>query len=464
VFDANPEVIRDLKEQGVVLRHETYDHSYPHCWRTGTPLIYRAVSSWFVQVTAIKQRMLELNQEIDWTPEHLRDGSFGKWLANARDWTISRNRFWGSPIPVWRSDDPSYPRIDVYGSLDELERDFGVRPDDLHRPFVDELVRPNPDDPTGESMMRASRRCSTAGSSRARCRSRRSTTPFENREWFESHYPGDFIVEYVAQTRGWFYTMHVLADRAVRPAGVPALPRSRIVLGDDGLKMSKSLATTRPARGVRQPRRRRDPLVPAQLDDPARRRLLRDRGGDPRDRATGAPAAVEHVVLPVALRERGRHPRHGRADVSADTHVLDRYILAKTRTLVDDVTASMDDYDLFAACGQIRSFLDALTNWYVRRSRDRFWSGDQDAVDTLHTCLTTLCRVAGTAAAAHDRCGVPRSQRVSAASISSRGRDGSALRRRRARAGRWTSRERCARRRCVCARRISGECASRCRH
>jgi isoleucyl-tRNA synthetase len=154
VFEANADVIKALKEMGVVLRHDTYNHSYPHCWRCAEPLVYRAVSSWFVQVTAFRDRMVELNQNINWTPEHIKDGTFGKWIGNARDWAISRNRFWGSPIPVWKSDDPTYPRIDVYGSIEELSRDFGVEVQDLHRPGIDNLVRPNPDDPTGASMMR----------------------------------------------------------------------------------------------------------------------------------------------------------------------------------------------------------------------------------------------------------------------------------------------------------------------
>src|SRR6202022_2245068 len=241
VLEANAPIIRDPRRRGVLVRHDSYVHSYPHCWRTDTPLIYKAVSSWFVQVTAVRDRMLELNQEITWVPSHVRDGAFGKWLENARDWSISRNRFWGSPIPVWKSDDPEYPRIDVYGSLDELERDFGVRPTDLHRPAIDELVRPNPDDPTGQSTMRRVTDVLDCWFESGAMPFAQVHYPFDNRDWFEHHFPADFIVEYVGQTRGWFYTLHVLATALFdRPAFSTCIAHG-IVLGDDGRKLSKRL-------------------------------------------------------------------------------------------------------------------------------------------------------------------------------------------------------------------------------
>ena len=225
----------------MLLRRESYEHSYPHCWRCREPLIYMAVSSWFVSTTKIRDRMLELNQQIRWVPEHIKDGQFGRWLENTRDWSISRNRFWGSPIPVWKSDDPAYPRIDVYGSLDELERDFGVRPDDLHRPFIDDLTRPNPDDPTGKSTMRRVTDVMDCWFESGSMSFAQVHYPFENADWFEHHFPGDFIVEYIGQTRGWFYTMHVLASAIFeRPAFETCLSHG-IVLGSDGQKMSKSL-------------------------------------------------------------------------------------------------------------------------------------------------------------------------------------------------------------------------------
>jgi isoleucyl-tRNA synthetase len=397
VFDANRSIIRDLRHGapyvgGVLLRQETYEHPYPHCWRCNNALIQRAVSSWFVAVTQFRDRMVALNKEITWVPDNVGTGQFDAWLQGARDWNISRNRYWGAPVPVWVSDDPAYPRVDVYGSLDELERDFGIRPVDLHRPFVDELTRPNPDDPSGRSTMRRVPEVLDCWFESGSMPFAQVHYPFENTHWFEHHYPGDFIVEYNGQTRGWFYTLHVLATALFdRPAFRSCLAHG-IVLGDDGLKMSKSKGNY--------------PEVTEVFDrdgsDAMRWFLMSSpilRGGNLVVTEQGIREGVRQALLPLwnswyfltlyanAAGVEGRW----RTD---SQHLLDRYVLAKLHDLVVDVTGQLDRYDIAGACASVRGFCDVLTNWYVRRSRDRFWAGEQDAIDTLHTVLELTCRVA----------------------------------------------------------------------
>jgi isoleucyl-tRNA synthetase len=411
VFDANKPITQVLRAQGRLVRQASYEHSYPHCWRCRNPLIYRAVSSWYVEVTKFKDRMSELNQEINWIPGNVKDGQFGKWLANARDWSISRNRYWGSPIPVWQSSDPEFPRTDVYGSLAEIEADFGRLPlnkagqVDLHRPFIDELTRPNPDDPRtpeeGQSVMRRVEDVLDVWFDSGSMPYGQVHYPFENEAWFDTHNPADFIVEYIGQTRGWFYMLHILSTALFdRPAFRNVISHG-IVLGSDGQKMSKSL--------------RNYPDVSEVLDrdgsDAMRWFLMSSpilRGGNLVVTEQGIRDGVRQVILPLwnvysfftlytnaanaAAGQAAGYEAKLRYDGYADT--LDQYLLANTGDLVRNMTAQLDSYDISGACDELRSYLDMLTNWYVRRSRQRFFDESADAFDALYTALETVSRVA----------------------------------------------------------------------
>ena len=409
-MDANTPLVRLIRQGGRLLRLASYEHSYPHCWRCRNPLIYKAVSSWFVRITDIKDRMIANNEPITWSPENVKHGQFGKWLEGARDWSISRNRYWGSPIPIWKSDNPEFPRVDAYGSLAEIERDFGRLPRnaagevDLHRPYIDELTRPNPDDPSGASTMRRIEDVLDVWFDSGSMPFAQVHYPFENHEWFDAHSPADFIVEYIPQTRGWFYVMHALSTALFdRPAFI-GVSCHGTVLGSDGQKMSKSLGNY--------------PNVSEVFDrdgsDAMRWFLMSSsvlRGGNLVVTEEGIRAGVREFMLPLwnawyffstyANAATGPGGEGYEATWRTDSKdVLDRYILALTGDLIRDVASDLERLDSTTATARLRDFAEALTNWYVRRSRERFWTGVTDdprsteAFDTLYTVLETLTRVA----------------------------------------------------------------------
>ncbi|MFC2351553.1 MAG: class I tRNA ligase family protein, partial [Scardovia wiggsiae] len=393
VFEANKQIIRDMRNntgalagveedrRALLVQEKSYVHSYPHCWRCGTPLIYKPVSSWFVAVTKFKDRLLNHNEGINWIPGNVKDGQFGKWLSNARDWSISRNRYWGSPIPVWVSDDPRYPRVDVYGSLEELKQDFGMYPTDdkgevnLHRPWIDELTRPNPDDPTGKSVMRRIPDVLDCWFESGSMPFAQFHYPFENREYFEQHFPGDYVVEYIGQTRGWFYTLHVMATALFDSAAFKNVICHGIVLGDDRQKMSKHLRNYPDVNGVFN-----------EYGSDAMRWFLMCspilRGGNLIVTSDGIRDTVRQIMLPLwstyyfftlyaNAANGGKGFEAHQLDVQDIVHLpeMDRYLLARTRNLVADVQKSLDSFAISDACDAVADYIDGLTNWYIRNSR-----------------------------------------------------------------------------------------------
>jgi isoleucyl-tRNA synthetase len=397
VFEADDEIIKRLKTENKWIKTEQYLHNYPHCWRTDTPLIYKAVPSWYVKVTAIKDKMIKNNQQINWIPSHIKDGLFGKWLENARDWSISRNRYWGCPIPIWVSDDPKYPHMEVYGSIKELEEAFGVKVKDLHRPFIDTLVKPNPKDPTGQSMLRRVSDVLDCWFESGSMPYAQLHYPFENKEKFESHSTADFIVEYVAQTRGWFYTLIVLSTALFDQPPFKNCICHGVLLGDGGQKLSKRLKNYADPIEVFDTLGA-DAMRWFMISSPVMRgqEVVIDKD------AKGMKEAIRSAIKPL-WNAYNFFTLYANADeVKAEFNVnpsnfLDQYISFKCFETIQAIKKSMDAFDTISACKSIEEFLEILNNWYIRRSRERFWKTEKDAdklsaYNTLYSVLHMLCR------------------------------------------------------------------------
>ncbi|MGL9732904.1 MAG: class I tRNA ligase family protein [Wolbachia sp.] len=399
VFDTNDTVIKKLKEQGNWFKTEQYIHNYPHCWRTDTPLIYRTMPSWYVAVTKFKSRMVELNKRVNWIPSHIKDGQFGKWLEGAHDWSISRNRFWGTPIPVWKSDDVRYPRVDVYGSIAELERDFNVKVDDLHRPFIDILTRPNPIDPTGKSVMRRVPDVFDCWFESSSMPFAQIHYPFENKEWFESNFPADFITEYIAQTRGWFYTLFVLSTALFDSEPFKNCICHGVVLDIKGQKLSKRLNNYVDPMEVFD-KYGSDALRFLMLSGSivCGGNLLLDKEGN------SIRNVLRNVIKPI-WNSYNFFTMYANADgIKAEIckdyqSTIDRYMIFKCFEAVEGIQVSMNNYNSQEACKILIDFFEILNNWYIRRSRKRFWKSDldqdkTDAYNVLYKVFYYILRAA----------------------------------------------------------------------
>jgi isoleucyl-tRNA synthetase len=395
----NERVAFYLKIKGnLISADKNFKHNYPHCWRTDTPLIYKAVPSWYVKVTAFKDRMVELNHEnINWIPSHIRDGQFGKWLENAHDWAISRNRFWGSPIPVWKSTSPDSKKLYVFGSIKEMEDFFGVQVNDLHRPFIDELTKPDPENP--KYIIKRVSEVLDCWFESGSMPFAELHYPFENKEKFEHRFPADFIVEYVAQTRGWFYTLMVLSTALFDKAPFKNCICHGVILDENSQKLSKRLRNYPDPKEVFEQYgadSMRWMMVSSPVMSGGELNISKD-GSDIRD-------AVRLVLKPIWNAYHFfclyANSDNIKAEIKFDSqNLMDRYILAKLKTAVLAIENSFNIYQTNTACKAVEDFFEVLNNWYIRRSRDRFWSGNADAdkfsaYNTLYTCLVTICKAA----------------------------------------------------------------------
>lgn len=394
--DADPEITRDLRDRGLMYKVERYEHTYPHCWRDDTPLMYFARETWFIRATEYRDKMRELNQTINWVPGHVRDGRFGNWLDELKDWALGRERYWGTPLPIW-VDDQNGDMLCV-GSVAELSQLSGrdLSQLDLHRPYVDEIIFPNPNG-TGGTMRRVPEVIDVWFDSGAMPVAQWGY-PAYNQEMFEGQFPADYICEAVDQTRGWFYTLHSISSMVFEQVSFKNVICLGHILDAEGQKMSKSkgnvinpwdVMSTHGADNFRW-------YVYTSGPPGEPRRFSMDLVGDVVKKFWSTLWNTYSFFVTYA-RIDGWTPKSP-APMVAERDLLDQWVLAELHQLIKQVGEAYDNYDVPGATRPVQAFVEGLSNWYVRLSRRRFWKSESDdeklgAYATLYECLVTVAKL-----------------------------------------------------------------------
>lgn len=382
---ANRYIMEDLEKRNLLFDHYDYEHQMPMCWRTSTPLIYKPIKSWYVRVTKIRDLLVNENKDINWIPKHVKQGRFGNWLEDARDWALSRNRYWGTPLPVWVCD--RCGKKDVFGSFQEIKEKSGIELKDPHKPFVDEIHYKCE---CGGDMKRVNDVIDVWYDSGSMPFAR-FHYPFENKELFESKYPGEFIAEGVDQTRGWFYTLHVLGVALFGKRAFENVIVNGMALAPDGTKMSKS--------------KRNYPEVYSVIDSMGADALRLYFLSSPivhGEEVIFSEKFVKEITSTVLIPYYNciKYLLSYKENLSTfesknlkPKHIMDRWILSMLNRTIRDVTINIDQYKLQNGVKYIFDLIDVLSKWYIRRSRDRFVNGDIEALNTLQFVLIEISKL-----------------------------------------------------------------------
>jgi isoleucyl-tRNA synthetase len=385
VKDADPDLVEDLRRRGRLLKAMEYEHSYPHCWRCGTPLLYYAKPSWYIATSKLRDRLLAANEQVTWHPDHVKHGRFGRWLENNVDWALSRERYWGTPLPVWRSEDGE--EIQVIGSYAELEELSGTPVDDPHRPYVDDITFKSP---TSGKLMRRVPEVIDVWFDSGAMQFAQWHAPFENQDRFERAWPADFVCEALDQTRGWFYSLLAVSVLLFDRQPYEDVVCLGLILDEEGKKMSKSVGNV---------------VDPFEVLDRFGADAFRWYFFSSKQPWDGYRFSLDSIGEGVRLflntlwNTYGFHVLYENASGDAlDAEPgpptdLDRWLLSRLGATVDVVTDRLDAFDATVAAREIAAFVDDLSNWYVRRSRRRFWDGDPRAFATLREALVTVAQL-----------------------------------------------------------------------